>query len=303
MDDLETNQFCGVLTALATPFAEGKVSFADLGKLVRHQIDGGVQGLVAVGTTGESPTLNHGEHHEVIQAVADLAAGRVPVLAGTGSNSTAEAVELTGRAHAIAGVTGMLAVAPYYNKPNPAGLRAHFSAMAEATDKPIILYSIPGRCGIEIDVETCAYLRERYPHVCGIKEAGGRSARVIALRQELGPDYLILSGDDGLTLPFMACGAKGVISVASNVAPREMSELVGAALENNFASALVLADRFQSLFDALFCEPNPVPVKHALVRLGILSSPEVRLPLTLLSEASATRVNNALATAGLMAIA
>ncbi|WP_309379838.1 4-hydroxy-tetrahydrodipicolinate synthase [Cerasicoccus frondis] len=277
---MNTTQFYGVHTALVTPMQnDGSVAYDELSALVEKQVAEGINGLVAVGTTGESPTLDHDEHSQVIQTVADAAAGKVPVLAGTGSNSTTEAVSLTKRAAANERVTGMLVVAPYYNKPSAEGLFRHFSAIAESTDKPIILYSIPGRCGIDIPVDVCARLYEKYPHVCGIKEAGGQSSRVAALAQKLGDDYLILSGDDGLTLPFMSFGAKGVISVASNFVVKELVEMVQLCLKNDFAAADKINRRFQPLFGDLFIQPNPVPCKVAMQKLGIISSSAVRLPL------------------------
>lgn len=297
---VKTNQFFGVSTALATPFKEGRVDFASLERLVAHQLAGGINGLVAVGTTGESPTLDHHEHHEVIAAIAEMAGAKVPVIAGTGSNSTTEAVALTKQAHETPGVSAMLAVAPYYNKPNAEGLYRHFAATAEATDKPIILYSIPGRCGIEIDIGTCVRLRENYPHVLGIKEAGGRAVRVGALRDALGEDYLILSGDDILTLPFMAYGAQGVISVASNLVVADLVAMCAQALGNDFAAARQIGQRYFQLFQTLFCEPNPVPVKTALQRCGIIESAEVRSPLAPLSETSQKRLDGDLRSLGLL---
>jgi 4-hydroxy-tetrahydrodipicolinate synthase len=268
----------GTFTALVTPFRDGAVAYDDLRKLVKAQLRAGIDGLVPVGTTGESPTLSHEEHLDVIRAVIETVAGKVPVIAGTGSNSTREAVELTARAHA-AGADALLQVAPYYNKPGPEGLYQHFAAVAEATDRPIILYSIPGRCGIEIGVPVVERLRAKYPHVCYIKEAGGSVDRVDQLKQALGRDLTVLSGDDSLTLPFMAVGAEGVISVASNLVPREVVALVRAAAAHDLRQAARRHRRLYPLFKALFLEPNPVPVKHAMVRAGLIASPEVRLPL------------------------
>lgn len=264
---------------MVTPLQNGQVDHASLQDLVERQIAEGINGLVAVGTTGESPTLSHTEHRDVVLAVAATAAGRVPVLAGAGSNSTEEAVSLTREIDGDEGVTGTLHVAPYYNKPSQEGLFRHFSAIAKVTEKPIILYSIPGRCGIEIEVETCLRLYEAHPHICGIKEAGGTPERVSALRQELGDDYLILSGDDSQTLPFIACGATGVISVASNLVVPDLVAMVDAALKGERVRAGALHHRYYALFKTLFIEPNPVPVKIALHRAGIIASPEVRLPL------------------------
>lgn len=276
---MKTNSFSGVMTALVTPMLEGAVDYPGLEALVERQITEGINGLVAVGTTGESPTLTHKEHNEVIHAVAKTAGGRVPVLAGAGSNSTAEAVDFTREADADAGVTGTLHVAPYYNKPSQEGLFRHFSAIAEATQKPIILYSIPGRCVIDISVDTCARLYEKYPHVCGIKEAGGTPERVSELRQVLGEEYLITSGDDSQTLPFISCGAQGVISVASNLVVGDLVKMVQHALAGEAAAAEALHRRYYPLFKALFIEPNPVPVKLAMHRAGFITSREVRLPL------------------------
>lgn len=268
----------GTITALATPFRDGQVSYADLKKLVAYQIRGGIDGLVPVGTTGESPTLSYDEHREVIRFVIAEARGRVPVIAGTGSNSTHEAIEFTKFSH-DARADAMLVVAPYYNKPSQEGLFLHFCAIAEATDKPIILYSIPGRCGIEIGVNVVERLRAKYKHVAWIKEAGGSVDRVDQLKQALGDDIAVLSGDDSLTLPFMAVGAEGVISVASNLFAREIGRMVKLAFANDFKKAAKLHRRLYPAFKTLFIEPNPVPIKHALKRAGIIGSAEVRSPL------------------------
>jgi len=268
----------GTFTALVTPFHRGAVAFDEIKRLVDYQIRGGIDGLVPVGTTGESPTLSHEEHLEVIQAVIAAARSRVPVIAGTGSNSTAEAVELTRLAHA-AGADAMLLVAPYYNKPSPEGLFRHFSAIAETTDRPIVLYSIPSRCGIEIGIPVVERLRAKYPHVRWIKEAGGSVDRVDQLKRALGGDITVLSGDDQLTLPFIAAGAEGVISVASNYLVRDVVRLVRLARENNLAAATKLHRRLYPFFKAIFVEPNPVPIKAVLARAGVIGSAEVRLPL------------------------
>lgn len=275
--------FFGTHTALVTPMRNGKVDFPSLQRLVEAQIAGGIDGIVATGTTGESPTLDTKEHLEVIARIVEYAAGRVPVMAGTGSNATAEAVALSREADQL-GAAALLQVAPYYNKPSPEGLYRHFAAVAGVTSKPVILYSIPSRCGVEIDTATCRRLYEDFPHVCGIKEAGGRCQRVMELRQVLPEDYLILSGDDGLTLPFMSLGARGVISVASNLFPAEVGELVRKATDGSYTRAEELHRRLLPLFDAIFTEPNPVPIKYLLHRAGIIDSPEVRLPLCPLSE-------------------
>ena len=272
----------GTITALVTPFSRGNVAFDELRKLVRSQLRAGINGIVPMGTTGESPTVTHEEHLEVVQTVVDVVGGKVPVIAGSGSNSTREAVALTKKAHEV-GVDAMLVVAPYYNKPSQPGLVAHFSRIAEATDKPIVLYSIPGRCGIEISVSTVEALRAKYPHVCYIKEAGGSVDRVDQLKSALGKDVTVLSGDDSLTLPFMSVGAEGVISVASNLFPRQVGRMVSLAAANDFAKAAKLHRKLYPVFKALFVEPNPVPVKTAMVRAGLISSADVRMPLCKLS--------------------
>jgi len=287
----------GTITALVTPFRQGQVDYAGLKNLVADQIKGGIDGLVPVGTTGESPTLDHAEHLEVIRAVIADARGRVPVIAGTGSNSTQEAVELTRLSHA-AGADAMLVVAPYYNKPSQEGLFRHFCAVADATDRPVILYSIPGRCGIEIGVPVVERLRAKYRHVRWIKEAGGSVDRVDQLKHALGADITVLSGDDSLTLPFMAVGAEGVISVASNLFVREIGQMVRLALADDFAKAGKLHRKLYPVFKALFIEPNPVPIKVAVARAGLIGSAEVRAPLCEMSAANAKLLALALAAVG-----
>lgn len=287
----------GAITALVTPFRQLEVDYDDLAKLVSYQIKGGIDGIVPVGTTGESPTLSHEEHMEVIRAVIAAARGRVPVIAGTGSNSTHEAVELTQLAHA-AGADAMLVVAPYYNKPSQEGLFRHYCAVADATDKPVILYSIPGRCGIEIGVPVVERLAAKYRHVRWIKEAGGSVDRVDQLKQALGADITVLSGDDALTLPFLSVGAEGVISVASNLFVREVGQLVRFAAANDYAKAARLHRRLYPVFKALFVEPNPVPIKVALARAGVIRSAEVRPPLSEMTPANLQLLAKALAALG-----
>ena len=270
---------------------DGSVSYAELENLVAIQLKSGISGVVPCGTTGESPTLSKKEHLQVISETVSQVAGEIPVIAGTGANSTAEAIHLTENADQV-GADGFLLVAPYYNKPSQAGLLAHFGAIAERTEKPIVLYSIPSRCGIEIATATVARLHEKHPHVCALKEAGGRSAKVTETVCALGDDFVTLSGDDGLTLPFMACGAKGVISVASNLVPSIVSELVRHALNNEYEQARAVHLKHYQLFNDLFCEPNPVPVKALLHLKGLLDSPEVRLPLTPASPANSSLLAN-----------
>ena len=287
----------GAITALVTPFKNGQVAYDDLARFVNFQIKGGINGLVPVGTTGESPTLSHEEHMDVIRATIAAAHGRVPVLAGTGSNSTQEAVELTRLSHE-AGADGMLVVAPYYNKPSQEGIFRHYCALAETTDRPIVLYSIPGRCCVEIGVPVIERLRAKYPHVRYIKESGGTVDRVDQIKHALGRDITVLCGDDSLTLPFMVAGAEGVVSVASNLIPREIGQLVKLALAGDYAGAAKLHRKFHPLFKALFIEPNPVPVKTAMVRAGIISSAEVRLPLCEMSAANLKILTGVLAALG-----
>ena len=288
----------GAMTALVTPFdKDGRVAYADLKRLVAHQIRGGIHGLVPVGTTGESPTVNHDEHLDVIRATIEYAQGRVPVIAGTCSNSTEEAIDLTRLSHA-AGVDGMLIVAPYYNKPSQEGLFRHFARMAETTDKPIILYSIPGRCGVEIGVNTVERLRAKFSNIRWIKEAGGSVERVDLLKQAMGDDITVLSGDDSLTLPFMSVGAEGVISVASNLFAKEVTQLVTHALANDFTKATKIHRKLFPIFKTLFIEPNPVPIKVALVRAGIISDAHVREPLCEMSKASQAVLEKCLASLG-----
>ena len=284
----------GTITALVTPFRQGQVAYDDLKKLITHQIKGGINGLVPVGTTGESPTLSYDEHMDVIRFVIAETRGRVPVIAGTGSNSTHEAVELTRLSHK-AGADAMLVVAPYYNKPSQEGLFHHYSAIADATDKPIILYSIPGRCGVEISVGVVERLRAKFKHVAWIKEAGGSVDRVDQFKQALGNSLVVLSGDDSLTLPFMAVGAEGVISVASNLYVREISQMVKLALANDFTRAARVHRKLYPAFKTLFIEPNPVPIKRALVRAGIIGSAEVRPPLCNMNAANAEALEQVLA--------
>lgn len=275
---MNSTHFYGASTALITPMRDGRVAYDDLEKLVEFQIEKKIDGLVAVGTTGESPTLSTEEHVDVIAAVVKAAAGRVPVIAGAGSNSTEEAVYLT-KAADDAGADAILHVAPYYNKPNQEGIYRHFAACAAVTEKPIILYSIPGRCIVDIGIETCARLYSKYPHVLGIKESGGSNGRVDSLSRALGDDYLILSGEDENTLPYMSLGCHGVISVASNLFPGEIAGMVQAARDGSWSDAMAINRRFRDFFKHIFVEPNPAPIKYCLMRAGIIQSDELRLPL------------------------
>ena len=275
---MDKNLLHGVHTALITPMKDGKVSFEDLTQLISKQIEGNVAGIVPCGTTGESPTLTKDGHLEGIRQTIGIANGKVPVIAGTGANSTKEALYLTEKADQ-AGADAFLIVAPYYNKPSQEGLFVHFDQIAQKTEKPIVLYSIPSRCGIEISTTTVKRLREKHPHICALKEAGGRSSKVSETVVELDSEFTVLSGDDGLTLPFIACGAKGVVSVASNIIAERVVNLVSSALDGNFINAQNIHLENYNFFTDIFCEPNPVPIKTLLYLKGIISSPEVRLPL------------------------
>ncbi|MDX2079366.1 MAG: 4-hydroxy-tetrahydrodipicolinate synthase [Terrimicrobiaceae bacterium] len=269
--------FAGAHTALITPFRDGRFDENGYRSLIEEQISGGISGIVPVGTTGESPTLDHDEHNEVIRVAVEAANKRCLVIAGTGSNSTAEAVSLTTEAERL-GADAALLVAPYYNKPSQEGLYRHFRAIAESVRIPLVLYSIPGRCVIEIAVDTVARLAADCPNIRAIKESSGSIDRVARLRAATPPGFQILSGDDFITLPFLSAGAVGVISVASNLFPGEVSSLVRLFQDGRYDEALALHTRLYPLFTDLFIEPNPVPVKYALSLRGKLTA-EVRLPL------------------------
>lgn len=275
--------FAGVHTALVTPFRRNKIDQSAFKKLIEANLAAGVSGLVPCGTTGESPTLSHEEHHAVIELAVKYAKGRSHVIAGTGSNATDEAISLT-KAAEKAGATASLQVCPYYNKPSQEGLYLHFKAIAKATKLPIILYSIPGRSGIEIGVETTARLAVDCPNITAIKEAGGSVERVNQLAAACPAGFEILSGDDSLTLPFMSVGAVGVISVASNLIPGPMSELVAHALAGRYAEALAVHRKYYPLFSAfLKLDTNPVPIKTALALTG-QCLPDLRLPMAAMEE-------------------
>jgi 4-hydroxy-tetrahydrodipicolinate synthase len=269
----------GTFTALVTPFnRDGSVDFTRLRALVEEQIAGGVEGLVPVGTTGESPTLSFDEHYKVVEVVTEAVARRVPVIAGTGGNSTDEAVQLTKHAQSV-GVDATLQVTPYYNKPSQEGLYRHFATIADL-GLPVVLYNVPGRTSREIAVETVARLA-KHPKVAAIKEAAGDAARVSAIHAVCG--LPVLCGDDALTVPMISIGACGVISVASNVMPRDVSDMVRAALAGDFAAARAAHTRLYPLFRDLFIDTNPVPVKAALARMGRIEE-VYRLPLCELAD-------------------
>ena len=284
--------FRGTFTAVVTPFRNGNVDFSALEKLIEAQIAAGITGIVAVGTTAESPTLTHDEKHEIIERTIKIAKGRCQVIAGAGTNSTRDSIEGAKFAEK-AGADGALLVAPYYNKPSQEGLFRHFKAIAEATKLPVMLYNIPGRCGVDIGADTVVRLAQTCPNIVSIKEASGSVDRVAELRRRLPEKFTILSGDDGLTLPFMSVGAVGVVSVASNLFPVELCSLVRACGSGDFKSAETLQRKMGGIFKDLFIEPNPVPVKTALAWRGAISF-EVRLPLCEMTDANQARLRKTL---------
>ncbi len=279
--------FEGTLTALVTPFRDGRVDEDALRALVERQIEAGIDGLVPCGSTGESATLSHAEHRQVVEIVIDAAAGRVPVVAGTGSNSTREAIEFTAHAR-DAGAEGALLLSPYYNKPTQEGIYAHYATIAEETRLPLVVYNVPGRTASNIAAETVARLA-RLPGIVGIKEASGDLDQMAHVIAKSPTDFAVLSGDDGLTLPLLALGGRGVISTSSNVAPAAMAELVRSFLAGDVAAARQRHYELLSLFDVLFCETNPIPVKAAVSALGLCDD-EIRLPLTKLGDANLERL-------------
>jgi 4-hydroxy-tetrahydrodipicolinate synthase len=283
--------FRGSITALVTPFRNGKVDEAAFTRFIEWQINEGTHGLVPVGTTGESPTLDHEEHKRVIELTVATAKKRVPVIAGTGSNSTDEAVELSQYAQEV-GADAVLIVTPYYNKPSQEGLYQHFKAINDAIDIPIIIYNIPGRSVVDMSVQTMARCYE-LKNIAGVKDATANLARPSQVRAALGPDFCQLSGEDATALGFMAHGGAGCISVASNVAPRLCADFQKACMAADFKKALALQDRLMPLHDVMFIETNPAPVKYAVSRLGF-GTADMRLPMVPLSEASKRAIDKVL---------
>ncbi len=282
-------QFTGNIVALVTPFRNGQIDHDALTGIINRAIAGGVSGLVPCGTTGESPTLSHDEHDAVNARAAEAADGRLPVIAGTGSNSTQEAVRL-GKAAEAAGANALLSVNPYYNKPSQDGLYRHFTEIANATSLPVVLYNIPGRTSVELEIDTIARLAE-HPNIQAIKEATGNLENVTRIRTCT--DLAILSGDDALTLPTLALGGSGVISVISNLLPGHMTRLVEAALSGDIEAARAEHDRLYPLMKALFIDTNPVPIKEAMALAGWIE-PELRLPLCRTSEEKRAEIENAM---------
>ncbi|WP_262297554.1 4-hydroxy-tetrahydrodipicolinate synthase [Microvirga sesbaniae] len=289
--------FKGSITALVTPFKDGAVDEGAFRSFINWQIQEGTSGLVPVGTTGESPTLSHKEHERVVEICVEETKGRVPVIAGAGSNSTAEAVAFARHAEKV-GADGVLIVTPYYNKPTQEGLYQHFKAVNDAIGIPIIIYNIPGRSVIDMSVDTMARLYE-LKNIAGVKDATANMARASLQRQVLGPDFIQLSGEDATALGFMAHGGHGCISVTSNAAPRLCAEMQSACLKGDYASALKVQDRLMPLHTSLFVETNPTPVKYAASLLGLMED-TVRLPLVPASEGAKQAVRSAMVHAGLI---
>ncbi len=290
--------FQGSMVAMVTPFRDGAVDEAKIRELVEFHVKNGTDAIIPCGTTGESPTLSHAEHKRVVEVTIEAAAGRIPAVAGTGSNSTAEAIDLTQHAKK-AGADGVLMVCPYYNKPTQKGLVAHYKAVAEAVDIPIILYNIPGRTGVNMLPETVAALSE-LGNIVGIKEASGSLEQMTEVISLCGDRITVVSGDDTLTLPLMAVGGKGVISVIANILPKETAEMTHAALNGDWKRARELHLRLFPLCKAMFYETNPIPVKTAMQLLGRLNG-ELRLPLAPMSEANRDKLQKALKAYGLLA--
>ncbi len=291
--------FTGSIVALVTPMdAKGNVDRASLKKLIDYHVVSGTSAIVSVGTTGESATLTHNEHGEVVMMTVELADGRIPIIAGTGANSTAEGISLTQRFHNT-GIVGCLSVTPYYNKPTQEGLFQHFKAIAEHTDLPQILYNVPSRTGCDMLPETVARLAE-ISNIVALKEATGNLSRVSQIQALVSEEFVLLSGDDTISLDFMQLGGKGVISVTANIAAREMAELCLLAQRGEFAAARRLNQRLMPLHHDLFVESNPIPVKWACQKLGLMTSDSMRLPMTPLSESAKPVVEQALKRSGLL---
>jgi 4-hydroxy-tetrahydrodipicolinate synthase len=289
--------FKGSITALITPFSGGAVDEKAFQSFVDWQIAEGTHGLVPCGTTGESPTLSHAEHNRVVELCVEAAAGRVPVIAGAGSNSTAEAVELSQHAKK-AGASAVLIVTPYYNKPNQEGLYQHFKAVHDAADLPIVIYNIPGRCVIDMSVETMARLA-KLPNIVGVKDATADLLRPIRTRAAIGEEFCQLSGEDGTAVAFLAQGGHGCISVTSNVAPRLSADLQNAWAAGDLATVTAMQKKLAALNDVMFVETNPTPVKYALSLMGKIKA-DVRLPLVQPAEASQGKIKAVLQELGLI---
>ncbi len=289
--------FKGALPALVTPFRDGAVDEAAFRALVERQIAGGSLGLVPVGTTGETATLSHDEHRRVVEVCVEVAAGRVPVIAGAGSNSTEEAIGLVRHAKAV-GAQGALVVTPYYNRPSQEGLYRHYAAINDAVDLPVLIYNVPGRTSVDISNETVARLA-KLPHVAGVKDATSDLSRPSVMRLECGEDFVLLSGEDASSLGYMAHGGHGCISVTANVAPQAMAALMNSCLSGDWAGALKVQDRLIRLHKALFADASPSPTKFALAQLGLCTE-DVRLPIAPCAESARPLVLAAMREAGVL---
>jgi len=289
----------GSLTAMVTPFRDGRIDEAKIRELVEYHVGNGTDGLVPCGTTGESPTLTHDEHKRVVDLVIEHAAGRIPVVAGTGSNSTHEAIDLTIHA-AKSGADAALLVVPYYNKPTQQGLYEHYKAIAESSDLPLIIYNIQGRTGVNLLPETLARLAADCRSIVGVKEASGNLEQMSQVILLCGPEFTVLCGDDTLTLPLMAVGGRGVVSVIANFLARETADMVHAALDGDWKRARELHFKLFPIAQAMFFETNPIPVKEAMAMLGMLPKAEYRLPMCPMTEANRTRLRSVLLQAGLL---
>ena len=291
--------FHGSIVALITPMTHGEVNYEELKKLVEYHVQAGTHGIVSVGTTGESTTLSIDENVKVIKKTVEFADGRIPIIAGTGSNATSEAVTMT-KLLANSGVAGCLSVVPYYNKPTQEGMYQHYKAIAESTDLPQILYNVPGRTGSDLKPETIGRL-SKIENIVGVKEATGDLSRLPLIKELAGKDFIFLSGDDATGLASMKLGGQGVISVTNNVAAADMAKMCELALAGKFEEAEAINQRLNALHHDLFVEANPIPVKWAAYKLGLVSEPNLRLPLTTLSEEAQPKVLAALKQAGLIA--
>lgn len=297
--DGETTMFRGAGTALVTPFRnDGAIDEAALARFVDWQIDEGIDFLVPCGTTGENPTLSVAEHTTVVRICVERAKGRVPVLAGAGSNYTEKAIELASIAIDL-GADGLLTITPYYNKPSPDGMRRHFSMQAEAVEKkrpgtPMILYNVPGRTGVNLAAETTLHIAAENPNIIGVKEASANMEQILTILRDRPKDFLVLSGDDAWTLPLIAAGSDGVISVASNEVPKLIASMTALALDGDFENARVIQNRLLPLLTGNFIESNPGPVKAAMKMMGILQNDDVRPPLAPINAASRERMQEIL---------
>jgi len=291
--------FKGSLVALITPFKDGSIDKKSLKRLIDFHVENGTDAVVVAGTTGESATLTFSEHEELINLAVEYADKRIPVVAGTGANATHEAIALTKSAEK-AGADGSLQIVPYYNKPTQEGIYQHFKAIAEETNLPLILYNIPSRTGVDMLPETFARLYSDFPNVIGLKEATGNVARVSETISLTNPDVIILSGDDALTIPMMSVGAKGVISVANNIVPKDIAEMCRLALDGKFDEARKIHDKYWKLFKTMFIETNPIPVKTAAYLMGLIDDLEMRLPLYYMKPENEEKLKSVLKEYGLI---